>query len=80
MWTSRRSFRIEWCPVRLSEELQMHTALVHQIALDRQVEIARATARRRRFLSGRSPKATWPASRGGGMLQLWRPGSAAHGS
>ncbi len=58
----------------------MHSALVQQIALDRQVEIARASSRRRLLSFGRSPKATWPASRGGGMLQLWRPGSAAHGS
>ena len=58
----------------------MHSALVQQIALDRQVEIARASSRRRRLSFGRSPKATWPAGRGGGMLHLWRHASPVHGS
>ncbi len=58
----------------------MHTALVQQIANDRQAEIARASSRRRRLTLARAPKATSPASGGGGMLHLWRHGSAARGS
>ena len=58
----------------------MHSALVQQIARDRQAEIARTSSLRRRFSFGRAPKATWPTARGGGMLHLWRHGSPAHGS